>query len=224
MRYLTPEEIKKNKDAVKMATRPLPLKGRVISIFKNYIKSSDAAVLDVGTGRGFFLSELSKEGYKNLYASDIDDYLADEIKPVLKDFKTLDLNFDKLPWPDNFFDAVTAWEVLEHLENPHNAVREISRVLKPGALFMFSVPNIFHIISRLIFLKRGVFPRWGEANNHISIFPRGVFEKVFLKHFDLVKEGYVYAKIALPILKKIKFLPENKWFGNWVYYILKKKA
>ncbi|MEK7590450.1 MAG: class I SAM-dependent methyltransferase [Patescibacteria group bacterium] len=223
MNYFTPEEIKNNKNVIKMATRSLPLKGRVTSIFKDHVKSSDAVVLDVGTGRGFFLSELFKGGYKNLYACDIDNYLSEEVKPILKNFQAIDLNFEKLPWPDNFFDAITAWEVLEHLENPHNAIREINRVLKPGALFMFSVPNIFHIVSRLIFLKRGVFPRWNMTNNHISVFPHGIFEKAFLKYFNLIKEGYVYSKIALPFLNKIKFLPENKWFSSWVYYILKKK-
>ena len=86
-----------------------------------------------------------------------------------------------------------------------------------------SVPNIFHIVSRLVFLKRGLFPRWNETNNHISMFPRGIFEKTFLKYFSLVKEGYTFSKISLPLLNKIKFLPENQWFGNWVFYILKKR-
>lgn len=230
MEYLTPEEILKNKQSVKekFELRPdrkiLPLKGRSVSIFENSVKDKDAKILDFGTGSGAFLGALHGSGYKNLSACDIDDYIDGKFKNFIKDFQPLDASFQKLKWPSGSFDAVTAWEVFEHLENPHNAIREIHRVLKPGGLLIFSVPNIFHIISRIVFFKKGLFPRWNETNNHISVFPKGIFEKTFLRYFDLMKEGYVHAKISLPILNKINFLPENKWFGNWVYYVLKKKS
>lgn len=230
MEYLTPEEILKNKQLVKekFEIKPdkkiLPLKGKSVSIFENAVKNKDAKVLDFGTGSGAFLGALNENGYKNLFACDIDDYINGRFKKFIKDFQPLDASFNRLKWPDGNFDAVTAWEVFEHLENPHNAVREIHRVLKPSGLLIFSVPNIFHIISRIVFFRKGLFPRWNETNNHISVFPRGIFEKTFLRYFDLIKEGYVHAKISLPILNKINFLPENKLFGNWVYYVLKKKS
>ncbi len=230
MRYLAPEEIKQNKNLVKnkFEIRPdrklLGLKGKNVEIFGKAVADKDAKVLDFGTGSGAFLKAIHGRDFKNIYGCDIDDYVAKEIKPILRDFKSFDASFDKFPYADKDFEVVTAWEVFEHLENPHNAIREISRILKPEGLLIFSVPNIFHIVSRLIFLKRGLFPRWNETNNHISVFPRGIFEKAFLKYFDLVQEGYVHSKIALPILNKIRFFPENKWFGNWVYYVLKRKT
>lgn len=229
MEYLSPEEIRKNKKyaqsqfEIRSDKRLLALKGRNVGIFEKAVSDKSAKILDFGTGSGAFLNALSERGYKNLYACDIDNYVADNIKPLLKDFKAFDASFDKFTWSDKTFDVVTAWEVFEHLENPHNAIREIYRILKPDGLLIFSVPNIFHIVSRLIFLKRGLFPRWNETNNHISVYPRGIFDKAFLRYFELLKEGYVYPKISLPILNKIKFLPENKWFGNWVYYVLLKK-
>lgn len=229
MEYFTPEEIKKNKKVVKSkfeirpARRFLALKGKNVEIFQDAVRDNDAKILDFGIGSGAFLKTIWERGYKNIYGCDIDNYVAEDFQPLLKDFKTFDASFEKFPWDEKSLDVVTAWEVFEHLENPHNAIREINRILKPGGLLIFSVPNIFHIVSRLIFLKRGLFPRWNETNNHISVFPHGIFEKAFLKYFDLLKEGYVYSKVKLPILDKINFLPENKWFGTWVYYVLKKK-
>ena len=135
----------------------------------------------------------------------------------------LDLSFERLPWADGSFDAVAAWEGLEHLENPHHAVREISRVLKPGGIFLLSLPNIFHIVLRLVFLRRGLFPQWDERNNHISLFPRGVFEKAFLRYFRMVEAGYVGSGVNLPVLRRIRIFPENEWFGRWAYYVLEKE-
>lgn len=229
MEYLTPEEILKKRERVKgkfelkPERRILALKGRNVGIFENVVKDKNAKILDFGAGSGAFLQAIHKKGYGHLFACDIDDYLADQFRPLLKDFQELDASYHKFKWQSASFDVVTAWEVFEHLENPHNAIREIRRILKPGGLLIFSVPNIFHIVSRLVFLKRGLFPRWNETNNHISVYPRGIFEKAFLRYFDLVKEGYVHAKISLPLLDKINFLPENQWFGNWVYYVLKKR-
>ncbi len=229
MKYFNPSEIKNNKETIQKRfeihpdRKLLTLKGRNIGIFERTVLNKEAKVLDLGTGSGAFLKAIHDRGYKNIYACDIDDYINTGFKPLLKGFQPLDISFGKLQWPDGFFDVATAWVVFEHLENPHQAIREIHRILKPEGLLIFSVPNIFHIVSRLIFLKKGLFPRWNETNNHITVFPHGIFEKTFLKYFDLVEEGYVHSKISLPILKKLKFLPENKWFGNWVYYVLRKK-
>lgn len=45
-----------------------------------------------------------------------------------------------LPFKNNFFDLVTAFEILEHIENDEKAFSEIARTLKPSGFFLFSVP------------------------------------------------------------------------------------
>jgi hypothetical protein len=42
--------------------------------------------------------------------------------------------------------------VLEHLQFPDVVVAEIRRVLKPGGLFLGSVPNAFRLRNRIVFL------------------------------------------------------------------------
>lgn len=46
----------------------------------------------------------------------------------------------RLPFPRHRFDAVVARDVLEHLDRPWDAVREIRTVLRPGGLALASVP------------------------------------------------------------------------------------
>lgn len=47
--------------------------------------------------------------------------------------------------PDGYADAVICTEVFEHLENPHMAIKEIKRILKPGGIFIGSTPFLFKI-------------------------------------------------------------------------------
>ena len=46
-----------------------------------------------------------------------------------------------IPFPDKSFDVVTAIEVMEHIDNPLEAFKEIHRVLKKGGTYVMSTPN-----------------------------------------------------------------------------------
>ncbi len=52
-----------------------------------------------------------------------------------------DLNIDKIPLPDNYFDAVLMEEVIEHLMNPDHALEEAYRLLRLGGLFVLTTPK-----------------------------------------------------------------------------------
>ena len=47
---------------------------------------------------------------------------------------------DRIAYSDGTFDLVTAFDVLEHLENERPTVTELVRVLKPGGKIIFTVP------------------------------------------------------------------------------------
>ena len=89
-------------------------------------------VLDVGgrkiRKRGDFTPPADKVDswqYLNIDASSNPDYLS---------------SADKIPVEDNFFDMVIMTEVLEHLENPEDALNEVYRVLKHNGKLVASMP------------------------------------------------------------------------------------
>ena len=103
---------------------------------------------------------------KEVYGIDIDcDALKKAEKKGIKVF-ALDLSKDKIPLEDESVDLVTAFEVIEHLTNPDNMLRETFRVLKKGGYLLLSTPNLASWVNRIIMLL-GYQPYNVEASTEI---------------------------------------------------------
>jgi 2-polyprenyl-6-hydroxyphenyl methylase/3-demethylubiquinone-9 3-methyltransferase len=99
-------------------------------------------ILDVGCGGGFLSNELARQGYQvtgvDVSPESIKVARAYDVTGTVK-YEVADAF--KLPYPDASFDALTAMDFLEHIENPDIVIKEFSRVLKPGGLFFFHTFN-----------------------------------------------------------------------------------
>lgn len=178
---------------------------------------TEGRVLDVGCANGAFLKALREKGYRNLYAADRGNFISlsglEEIP-----FQKINADFEQFPYPDNSFDTVTAFAVLEHLENPFFFVREASRLLKPEGLFVISIPNAFHIWSRLSFLLKGELTHWTMENEHISVFTKSIFQKIFSRYRT---EAIVYSSGFIPYVSKLA-LPPSALLSKRACYFLRK--
>lgn len=189
-------------------------------VLKELIASLDceqSKILDIGCGTGVFISPLVEYGYKNLYGIDSPhDYIKKAIERGYKQIDTIeDLNYDKLPYQDQFFDAVISKDVFEHLLNPSFVLTEVARVLKPNGLFLFHVPNHFPLVKRIRFLINNDIDtysffqdesRWSFP--HIRFYEHQDTIKVFNQNeFSLVKNLCSHF-VAIPIISQIPFLVE----------------
>lgn len=107
-------------------------------------------LLDVPAGEGALAARLAGAGFR-VFACDLypEIFKVEGIPIVRGDLE------DRLPYGDAEFDVVTCLEGLEHLENPHPAVREFRRVLRAGGHLVISVPNILNIEERVKWLLHG---------------------------------------------------------------------
>jgi len=63
--------------------------------------------------------------------------------------KVCNIETDRFPFKDNFFDLVVCTEVLEHLpQSPARALSEMRRVLMPQGILLLTTPNIARSINR----------------------------------------------------------------------------
>lgn len=185
-------------------------------------------ILDLGCHSGYFLNKLYEMGFKNLYAIDIADFATKKNYNL----NIVNINKENFPFANESFDVVTAFQVLEHVENYFHLMHEAHRVLKKDRLFIFSVPNHLNIFNRLKFALTGNITSWNVYNNHLLFLTRDVFKKTYLNKFDLV--GTYYDRGGVPFwgrLNKLPFvkvaykkliLPRSEFFGFNVCYFLKK--
>lgn len=95
---------------------------------------ANAQILDVGDTDGLILKHLGKSGIGlNLSPAAIRNIEANGIEARVGDCHSL-------PFEDNAFDYVFCFETLEHVENPHQVLKELARVCRPDGRVFISIP------------------------------------------------------------------------------------
>lgn len=107
-------------------------------LFKTFKMSEGMKFLEAGCGRSDFLMHFNN---LNLDTYGVDLSLeSPNYNPELN-ISVCDVEHEKLPFPNNFFDVVYSKSFLEHLYYPERFGKEAYRVLKPGGLFLSLVPD-----------------------------------------------------------------------------------
>jgi ubiquinone/menaquinone biosynthesis C-methylase UbiE len=183
--------------------RQPPLAYRLLNRFETYrtdkisqlIKTNKLCALDIGCGSGEFLFNIQN---KLKFAVGIDvvkDVLESAKKrkfSIKNQFIQADLGRSPIPFPDNSFDLVTSIATLQLVYDLELLFGEVYRVLKPGGLFIFEVPNIL-VFWRRLNLILGKFPRTslyenGWAGGEIHYFTIENLTNFCLKHhFEIRK-------------------------------------
>jgi SAM-dependent methyltransferase len=96
-------------------------------------------LLDIGCGLGFFLKRL--QDVYEVHGIDLSEHAVRRAQQVAAKAELGVACASHLPFRTNSFDIVTAFDVVEHLEEPDLLFREIRRVLSQDGLLIFSTPN-----------------------------------------------------------------------------------
>lgn len=131
-------------------------------------------VLDVGIGTGSLPVVLSALGF-DVYGLDDDSGGQRELSKLAQRFPSLKMQIcaleaDEYPYEDNTFDAVTSFDVIEHLPgSPRHYLTEICRILKPGGLFFLSNPNVVSLANRVqVLVGRSIYHPLNEWFNPLA--------------------------------------------------------
>ena len=152
-----------------------------------------ARVLDVGCGAGLLSNRLVQRGFHvtGLDASSASLAVAERYD-VGHRVRYVQGDARSLPFPDESFEAVTAMDMLEHVDRPEDVIREAARVLVPGGQLLFHTFNRT-LLAWLVVIK-GV--EWFVANTP----PRMHVLELFIKPAELEhicrQHGLVFEQLS----------------------------
>ncbi|MCC6146882.1 MAG: methyltransferase domain-containing protein [Anaerolineaceae bacterium] len=187
-------------------------------------------ILDMGCGDGHFASAA--------FARPLDVGIDPWWGPVRQaavsgGYRTIVYGFgDRLPFQDGYFESCISNSVLEHISDVDVVVEEIARVLKPGGLFIFCVPNhqFLKNLSISSFLdKVGLrflgnayrrFFNWISRHHHCDA-PEVWGERLHRAGFHVEEWQHYFSPQALHVLEwghyfGLPSLVAHFLFGRWI--------
>jgi 2-polyprenyl-3-methyl-5-hydroxy-6-metoxy-1,4-benzoquinol methylase len=156
----------------------------IIAEFASYRR--EGRLLDVGFGAGTLLEAARRNGW-HAFGVEVSQTAADHVRGL--GFEVFWGTLAEARYPSNYFDVVTASEILEHVGDPEIILQEIARVLRPGGLLWLTTPHGRGVSAHILGLK------WSTVSppEHLQLFSRSGINKMLtaakLRPVRIVTEG-----------------------------------
>lgn len=175
---------------------------RYVSKNRSYSKEQGLKLLDAGCGTGKNIEEFSKFG--TTWGIDFAEEAINFCKKRgLKNITRGSL--ERLPFMKNFFDCITALDVLEHVDDKR-ALKEINRTLKKSGILVLTIPAYPFLWSR-----------WDEVLHHKRRYTKYTISQVLKKNgFRILKISYCYSFLFIPVFitRSIKNLIYKNYYPS----------
>jgi len=126
-----------NKMAVDPKVEPMPTFARGLTRLSKL--RTPGRLLDVGCSYGAFMVLAQTAGWKTLGVE-----LSESVAKFARKERGLDVftgTVEQAAYPEGYFDAVTLWDVIEHLDDPVSTMAEIHRIMAPGGILIVFTLN-----------------------------------------------------------------------------------
>ena len=139
-----------------------------VDVLRKHLPLKNAKVLDIGCGGGLFLSLLKSEGAETagIELSDSRAYYAAAKHDLEIHKHPIESDFWQKGYGDHF-DAVTLWDVIEHVNYPFQTLQAAAKVLKEDGLLLIDTPcrdSFYHQVGEITYrLSGGRFPTFLNA-------------------------------------------------------------
>ena len=124
------------------------LQTEYFSIVQQFAEVNTGRFLDVGCGTGGVLGVARKRGWEAV-GLEVSDWAVEQARKqgnTIVNATVLEARF-----PDDHFDAVSMFDVLEHLPSPVDYIKDVYRILKPGGVLVMETPNIGGFFARHLY-------------------------------------------------------------------------
>src|SRR6266487_2265553 len=191
-------------------------------IQKMSVEPGGKTALEVGSGGGILTEEIAKMGFTTTGIDPADQSIVTASNHARA--SGLDIKYEKgtgenLPYAAGSFDFVFCCNVLEHVQDLPKVISEISRVLKPGGVFIYDTLNRT-FVSKLVAIK--IWQEWKRwafmpANVHVwEMFIKPGEIKSLLQKNDFDWKEHTGSQPNVSIPKMLGFL-RKRAKGEWTY-------
>jgi SAM-dependent methyltransferase len=137
------------------------------ALVRRFAPPDRGRLLEMGCGLGHLLGLLQDDFH--CVGIDIAAYSIEQLKQNAPRAEGLVMDAGDLSaFGAGEFSVVVALHLLEHLPAPAGTIGEVSRVLRPGGVFLFATPNPIYALRRL---KNPATDAIGKDPTHINVHP-----------------------------------------------------
>ncbi len=176
---------------------------RRLALMRRHVPLEGKRILDAGCGVGAFVRRL-REFTPDVHGFDVE---RESVLRGIEEVPGLGVAVaEHLPYGDGAFDVILMHEVLEHVDDDLESLREMHRVLAPGGRLVVFCPNrLYPFETHGIFIgKRYRFGNWPLVNYlpdvlrnrlvpHARVYTKGKLRRIYLKAgFRAQVHSFVY--------------------------------
>jgi len=181
---------------IQQSVSPIPIKryNELLDYFEQFRKTNN--IIDVGCGDGYFLDEAKKRSW-NVYGT---EYIASKVKFCRqKGINMMQGILDSRNYAPGFFDVLISIEVIEHINNAKEEIKNFHHLLHHGGIVYLTTPH-YNSLSRRVF-----YGKWNiiDYPSHLSYYTKRTLRRLFensgfsLLNFSTTGLSVSQAKLSL---------------------------
>ena len=160
--------------------------------------------LDIGCSTGALGEKIKKRNRAEVVGIEIDEQMAKVAKGKLE--RVIIGDVERINLADhlalNYFDCIIFADILEHLENPWDVLKNVKSFLDDEGIIIASIPNVRHYTTIINLVIKGYWPyreRGIHDKNHLRFFALKNIREMFQNAgFKIVRIGRNYRIIERP--------------------------
>jgi len=189
------------------AHHPMDVASRSYAVgqLRSHVAVPDPVILEIGCSSGFMLQEIRRLLPQAFVVGA--DYVQGPLKKLaaeIPSLPTIQCDLTHCPVPDSSLDAVVLLNVLEHMRDDGNAVRQLYRIVKPGGIVVIEVPAGPHLYD--VYDKMLMHFRRYSLHSISTLLQQAGFEIVKKSHLGF----FVYPPFWFVKKRNKRFLQEDE--------------
>jgi 2-polyprenyl-3-methyl-5-hydroxy-6-metoxy-1,4-benzoquinol methylase len=161
-------------------------------------------LLDIGAGTGAFVGHMQTNGWQSTGLEPDEAARRNALTANKVNLLAPDTLFE---FPENSFDVITMWHVLEHVHDLHNYMEQLKKILKPNGKIFIAVPNYTSYDAKFY---KGFWAAYDVPRHLYHFSPEAMFQLLSIHSLQLLASRVMWYDSFYISLLSEKYKKEKK--------------